>query len=157
MTPINDLYYAGPGIMGAAFVLDWLVRGVLALPFVYDQFGDDGSLGSPKDPLLYFGVFGAIFVLFAIMTAYLGGSPGKLILKLRVTTDDGTTTPPGLRRALLRMTPSLVPALPAVGGVITVVLPIANAASIMFDDERRSLHDLVGGTRVVYKERLNTF
>ncbi len=157
MTPINDLYFAGPGIRGTAFVLDWLIRGIIALPFVFDQFGDDGTLDSPDNPLLYFGVFVVVHVLFALMTAYLGGSPGKLILKLRVTTDDGQTTPPGLKRAVLRTTPSLLPFVPLLGGAITVVLPLANGTSIVMDDQRRSLHDRVGGTRVVYKDRLNGF
>jgi len=102
--------------------------------------------------LLVMGI--AIFVVFTMLVAYAGGTPGKLLLGLRITLEDGVTSPPGLARALLRRVPDAVAVLPMIGGVLATGVLVASLIMVIVDDERRSVFDRIGRTRVVYADRL---
>ncbi len=100
---------------------------------------------------LLVGVLGT--VVYVSMVATLGGSPGKLALGLRVTLDDGSTTPPGWRPAIMRAVPSLVGWVPFIGFLLNLILWVTNIVLIANDPERRSVHDRIGNTRVIRVNR----
>ncbi|MEM9710930.1 MAG: RDD family protein [Actinomycetota bacterium] len=96
----------------------------------------------------------AFYVLTIVMTARFGGTPGKLLLGLRVTLADGVTSPPGVGPAFVRTLPTMVAAVPGLGGLLAGVLNLMNVRFVAADDERRSVHDRFGQTRVVHRDRL---
>ena len=74
-----------------------------------------------------------VFVIEAtILTAWLGGSFGKLATRLRVVRSDGSGRPVGLLQALLRQV------------LVCLVIP-----PLVFRPDGRGLHDLAAGTATV--------
>ncbi|GAA1479170.1 RDD family protein [Nocardioides aestuarii] len=74
-----------------------------------------------------------VFVLeSALLTAFVGGSFGKLATRLRVVQADGTPRPPDLVRAVARSV------------LICLVVP-----PLVFRRDGRGLHDMVAGTATV--------
>ena len=127
---------------------------VLALQNTFN--GDVLTLMAKYPLLVSLVVIGiAMSVVFLLMVAFLGGTPGKLMLGLRITHEDGATTPPGLGKALLRSIPGFLAALPVIGQVIAILVPIAALVMVINDrPERRSVYDRIAGTRVVRKASL---
>ena len=86
---------------------------------------------------------GAAFVVwtvayFAVFWSTTGQTPGNRLMHIRVCgEDDGAAL--SLRRSLLRFGALLLAALPLLAGFITVLV----------DDRRRGLHDMLAGTVVV--------
>jgi uncharacterized RDD family membrane protein YckC len=95
-----------------------------------------------------------VAVLQMVMIAYLGGTPGKLMVGLRITADDGATTPPGLARAFRRMLPAFIGIVPYFGGLIGIGFMVMSLVWVNTDPERRSAYDRFAGTRVVRKSHL---
>ena len=89
------------------------------------------------------------------MIGLLGGTPGKLVLGLRITRDDGATTPPGLQLGALRVLPQVAAQIPFIGWIISIGVTIASLVMVSQDPERRSVYDRLAGTRVVYKRSLD--
>ena len=90
--------------------------------------------------LLAFG--GAAFLVwtvgyFTVFWSTTGQTPGNRLMRLRVGREDGTVLSP--RRALLRFGALVLAALPLLAGFLTVLV----------DDRRRGLHDMLAGTVVV--------
>ena len=86
-----------------ASIIDGIIAIVVVIPFMIDYFrdivddvdaGGDGSGVPIPGQLVVIGI--AMSVVFLFMVAFLGGTPGKLMLGLRITHEDGATTPPGL-------------------------------------------------------------
>ena len=151
--------YGGPGRrIGAALIDVLLYLAVIAVIVVAAvALGGDGD-DDPVGLVIFLGVLVAILGMWALVvatTALWGGSPGKLAVGLRVTRDDGTTSPPGWGPAFVRTLPGLIGAIPGVGPLLNLGLQILNIAFVVSDDERRSVHDRVGSTRVVKKDRLS--
>lgn len=91
-----------------------------------------------------------IWLLMAAVEGRYGGTPGKLLFGLRVTLDDGTTSPVGFRLALSRRVPDSVSLVPGIGQGIAVLIALAAIVMIARDkDERRSPYDWITNTRVV--------
>lgn len=161
--PRPNLRFGNVGRRIAATMIDAAINAAFLLAVAWDEIRslfEQLSDGVPQDeivadfpPGLY--VMGvAIFVVFTLLVAYAGGTPGKLLLGLRITLEDGATTPPGLGRALLRRVPDAVALLPGVGGVLASAVLIGSLVMVIVDAERRSVFDRIGGTRVVYADRL---
>lgn len=96
------------------------------------------------------------FLYNVVPTALFGGTPGKLLLGLRVIRKDGTAA--DLRTAFQRWTPifalSLLGLMPhVIVGLFTTLsrfgLLITNLVLVLTDERRRSVYDHVGGTYVV--------
>ena len=90
--------------------------------------------------LLAFG--GAAFLVwtvayFAVFWSSTGQTPGNRLMHLQVCREDGAVLRP--RRALLRFGALVLAALPLFTGFLTVLV----------DDRRRGLHDMLAGTVVV--------
>ena len=74
---------------------------------------------------------------FTVFWSTTGQTPGNRLMRLRVCKDDGAVLSP--RRALLRFGALVLAALPLFAGFLTVLV----------DDRRRGLHDMLAGTVVV--------
>ena len=154
---LDGVTFAPLGVRIWASVIDMAITAALLLPCIGSFFsevvadveagGDGSSVTLPTD--LLWAALG-INVAMLLLVAFAGGTPGKLLLKLRVTKEDGTTTPPGLWRAFLRTVPSAVQAVPGVGSVLIIGVIVASAVMISNDTaQHRSLFDRVGQTRVI--------
>lgn len=151
--------YGGAGRRVAASLIDGLVSGIFLIPFLFGYIGDviddldaggDGSTVEVPSSLYVIGIVPT--AVFILMVAFLGGTPGKLILGLRVTLDDAATTPPGLGRAVRRAVPNLIGIIPVIGAVAAIA-PIAALIMVLTDDQKRSIYDRIGDTRVVRVRR----
>jgi uncharacterized RDD family membrane protein YckC len=74
---------------------------------------------------------------FAVFWSTTGQTPGNRLMRLRVCKEDGAVLRP--RRAVLRFGALVLAALPLLAGFLTVLV----------DDRRRGLHDMLAGTVVV--------
>lgn len=89
---------------------------------------------------------GAAFVLwsvgyFAVFWSTTGQTPGDRLMEIRVCRDGGEPLEP--RRAVLRFGALVLAALPLFAGFLTVLV----------DERRRGLHDMLTGTVVVWAPR----
>ncbi|MEM8745373.1 MAG: RDD family protein [Actinomycetota bacterium] len=142
--PVDTSRYASVGARVAAALIDvgFTIAAIVAFAVAVDVF-----VGLVVVPLVS-------YVLTVVMTARLGGPPGKLIMGVRVTLADGVTSPPGLGPAFTRTVPAIVGSVPGLGGLLTVALNVVNVVFVSRDEERRSVHDRVGQTRVVRRADL---
>ena len=151
-------HYAGFWIRLLARFIDWLIREVVYLPLgmafaAYAGFANPRSLPQAQDPALTMfaiRVLAGLSVLFVAeislnalydgwFISHRGGTPGKLILGLQVIRPTGERVSFG--RAFGRYFAFLLSYMMACIGCI-----IAG-----FDSEKRSLHDRICDTRVIYK------
>jgi uncharacterized RDD family membrane protein YckC len=144
--PTSDVtgHYAGPVTRLVAHVIDTAIAGA-TFTIITGALGSAlGSVGIATDSLargdVLFGV-GLVAWFFAYWwasTAVAGRTPGMALVGLRIVTRSGE--PISGRRAFLR--------------VLTLPLSFAlfglGLLGIVFDRERRALHDLVAGSTVVY-------
>ena len=116
-----------------------------------------GGLGGPD--LLFGLVVGLIvllvdFIYNVVLVARFGGTPGKLMLGLRIIPANGT--PIGTAVAFKRWTPilglsllGLVPYVAFLANVGRFVLVVANLIMILTDERRRDVYDRVADTYVI--------
>jgi len=78
-----------------------------------------------------------------------GGTPGKLILGLRIIEQETGRTPPDAQHAILRWVPSLVGNVPLIGGIVSLILFILSLVWLFSDPKRQTVYDRVGKTYVV--------
>jgi uncharacterized RDD family membrane protein YckC len=160
---VSDSRYALVWVRIGATLLDGVISMILLLPVLIPWFSDileQVDAGVPADEVttevpasLVVGGF-IIMVAWALLAGLAGGTPGKLMLGLRITREDGTTTPPGVGRGFLRMVPGLIGSIPLIGVVLSMVVVVLSVVWVNTDPERRSPYDRVAGTRVVYRDRL---
>lgn len=75
---------------------------------------------------------------FVVFWSSTGETPGDRLMRIRVCAADGGEPPPPLR-ALVRL-----------GGLVLAALPLfAGFLTILVDDRRRGLHDMIAGTVVI--------
>ena len=134
--------YGGLGIRIGASAIDTAIGVIIITPFSTSVFLSGLALS------LY-------WMVVVVMVARLGGSPGKLAVGLRVTKIDGVTSPPGDRESVIRTLPGLLGLIPVVGGLISLGIGLISIRYVATDPQRRSIYDRIGGTRVVYKNRLS--
>ena len=98
----------------------------------------------------------------AFCTNRFGGTPGKRICSLRVIhgdTRERVTFLRGLGRYAAKMVPRAVPGLFAsflprqLLTLLVWIYPLTDSLFIVFDDRKRSLHDMICDTRVVHDPR----
>lgn len=146
-TAESDVTYGDLGVRMGAALIDGVMWAIVFFIIVTAIAGGDPDSDQIVAAALV--VFLLLVLVSASLVAAFGGTPGKLILGLRVTTEDGVTTPPGARRALRRSLPNFVGLLPGLGPVLNIALLVMNIYYVATDDERRSVFDRFGGTRVV--------
>jgi uncharacterized RDD family membrane protein YckC len=150
---------AGPARRLIAYVLDvMLCYGALTVftVIVVLAFVGTGGLSEAADGaggagigLLLVALFAVQWVYFAVLEAWLGHTPGKKALGLRVVTATGR--PIGFRAAALRNVLRAADALPLTysGGVLS----LAGLTSMSLTRRFQRLGDLVAGTIVIVPER----
>jgi uncharacterized RDD family membrane protein YckC len=135
--------YEGLVTRGIAFAVDAAIIDLIAL-VVGVGVGLALSILSVSNDLqvalLAFG--GAAFLVwtvgyFTVFWSTTGQTPGNRLMNLQVCREDGAVLRP--RRALLRFGALVLAALPLLAGFLTVLV----------DDRRRGLHDMLAGTVVV--------
>ncbi len=146
--------FADTGIRIAAILIDGIIFVALlfaaAIPFVEDTDPDANSFEIEVTGInAYIGPL-VMMALIIVMVATLGGTPGKLMLGLRVVTADGIS-PPGFGPATMRALTWLPTFIPVVGVVVWLAVVITSLVFISNDPERRSVFDRVAGTRVIRK------
>jgi len=139
------LPYAGFSLRAVAFILDCIVMGSFLLFFFTVAFlpiaiASDSHLSGTEEQWVYVVLLSYlpfVPVFFFVLWAWRGQSPGMMAVRIEVTDRDGE--PLSATRALLR----------------TLVWPLGmlplgvGAAPVIFDDERRALHDMLAGTVVL--------
>lgn len=143
---------AGPGARAVAFMLDWLIRGGLALVYLLAAslliLGDIGLDAGPDDEVLWYlaGVLPATLIYFLyhlVLESLLEGrTPGKRMAGLRILTHEGLTPTVGamMTRNVIRILDSLP------------VFYVVGLLFLMFGKRHQRLGDLAAGT-VVAVER----
>lgn len=145
--------FATLGIRMGAWVIDVVILILLSvgglLIFGDVDTSDSGfsATGGAEQILLGLVFTAAYIALIAIK----GGTPGKLMLGLKITTEDGMTTPPGAQKAIMRSLPYILVNIPLLGFLVLIVSLIAGLIMISSDPERRSVFDRIGNTRVITK------
>ncbi len=157
LTPAGDLVGAGLARRLSAAVSDLAIIGfVVTLTTLLEGIlpKEPGTCGPPTGPytcdvltLWAAGIFGLwifailvslVFVYPGYFEAHRGGTPGKLILGLRVV-DAETGSPISPGRALVRFVVRFFSVMPFFLGYI----------SMLWDPDRRTWHDRIAGSRVV--------
>jgi uncharacterized RDD family membrane protein YckC len=142
---VGSRRYAGFWIRVASYLIDvvivyvamFVVGFVIALPFgALFGTGDAASIAA-----ILSGLVGLVFAIFyhGYFVSTKGGTPGKLLLGLRIIRSDGSNLTFG--RAVGRVFAYMVSAIILYIGFILAA----------FDAEKRCLHDHLCDTRVIYK------
>jgi uncharacterized RDD family membrane protein YckC len=108
-----------------ALVVDWAACTLVVLAFL-------GPAGWSEDRFAGTYTLAVFLVESTVLTAWAGGSFGKLATRLRVVRDDGSGRPPDLLRSLLR------------AFLVCLVVP-----PLVFRPDGRGLHDLASRTSTV--------
>ena len=146
MTPNELVRYASPGRRLAAqlldgFILYFLIRlaifsPVLAAPASASQTDIlDALIQYPQLPGM---LTAALLLIVLLCWTHLGGTPGKLLLDIRVVSVK-TGEPPGFGQSLVRMLAYLVSAAPACLGFLWS----------FWDKRRQGFHDKLSNTIVI--------
>ncbi|MEQ8842178.1 MAG: RDD family protein [Acidimicrobiales bacterium] len=154
----GDERFATVGVRIGATLLDGVVGLVLSVPFLFSYLGDviddidAGGDGTAVEipPSLYLAGLLVSAVSIACVARF-GGSPGKLMVGLRITTEDGATTPPGIAKATMRQLPQIAGAIPVIGTFIAIGFSVTSLVFVSTDPERRSAYDRLAGTRVIHR------
>ena len=157
----GDERFGGVWIRIGALLIDGLIAMLISLvflvPYLIDIFEDvdAGGDGSSVELPGYVYVFSiGLSIASVLCVAFLGGTPGKLAVGLRITLADATSTPPGLAPAVLRSLPGLAGLIPLIGPLVGIGFGVASVIMVNTDPERRSAYDRIAGTRVVHKRHL---
>lgn len=133
-----QLPIAGPFVRSLAWLIDFLIRSVIYLIAVIAL----SYLGEVGQGILLIGLFFGEWLYPTIFEVLKGATPGKIIMGLYVTMDDGTalTWQAGFTRNLLRAI-DFLPFLYITGLICTLC-----------NQKFQRIGDLVAGSLVVYKE-----
>jgi uncharacterized RDD family membrane protein YckC len=140
--------YGGFWIRALALFIDGLITGIVTVPIflvIGFSFGGFRSYDASNPPPIGAFMLGYLVILALYFTynvwfvSQKGGTPGKLVLGLRIVTLDGHNLTPA--RAIGRYF-----ALMLSGFTFYIGFIIAG-----FDPEKRALHDYICGTRVIIR------
>lgn len=141
----RDGIAAGFFVRLAAYSADWVIIGLLLgwvkLVVFFAGAGSDNPLFT--NILFGFDIFDILFYLlgagyFVLFTCFSGTTPGKRIFNLSVIDEEGRT--PSFFNILYRET---------IGRYLSAILCIGYLL-IFISKDKRGLHDILGGTRVIY-------
>ena len=133
--------YAGFGPRAVAFLIDWLLVIVVAMPVIVLAFGAEYFSLDPERrawDLLTWLLIGIAVVSF---WRYCGATPGKVALALKIV-DARTGEPPPTGRLVVRFLCYLVSALPLYLGFLWIAV----------DRRKQGWHDKIAGTVVINSE-----
>lgn len=139
---VHSFRYAGFWIRFAAKFLDLLIIGiVIFIPAFMMLFG------ARNNPGAYFGMqltlqLGSVFVMVLYSGFFLGkygATPGKMVCQIKVVNAEGGKIGYGLSFGR------------SLGEVLSRMICCIGYIMVAFDSEKRSLHDRMCNTRVIYK------
>ena len=144
-----------------AFMVDWLVLATIGyaservawLAFLVGRMGL-GQQGWPEN-VSEWSFIAVVVVYFGVIQTYSGKTFGKALFKLRLAVVDGHTWPQSLLRFLMYPGPLFLLMFRPHGEYVAALITICALASLdllvtfMSGATGRSLHDWLGGTRVV--------
>ena len=155
-TFLSDHALAGRGSRLAAQLLDSLFAALAALPGFLLVFGQVAAMSSaeaggetPEFPAvgivaLVLGL-GALVVYQIWMLIQKGQTLGKKVMNIRIVNNDDAQIPSWTRSLLLRgIVNGALGALPFIGSFYAIA-----DALFIFREDRRCIHDLIAGTKVV--------
>ncbi len=147
---------ATPGLRMAGRLIDVLISFGIALvigagTIDFDSFGDTDTV--VVEPSFALVAASAIIALAydTLFTHFLGGTPGKLLLGMRVAEADNGMTPPSLVVAAKRAANRLLGFITGIGGIIALIIGIASLVMLFTDDRHQTVMDKIAGTVVVKK------
>lgn len=149
--PSGELAGRGARLVGA--IVDTIVLILLIFPIQYLTGAFDTPLEEPPDlSTVFFDTIVSqivLFVLFMAVNGYLlakrGQSVGKVVAKTRiVSVKDGGILPLQTIIGLRYLPLWIVSAIPFIGPLVGLIDSL-----FVFRDDRRCIHDLIAGTRVV--------
>jgi uncharacterized RDD family membrane protein YckC len=149
-----SLPLAGPGVRSYAFVIDWLIRSIVAMSwYVVGALIYNGRLAL-NPPLANSGRWFGLIILPALAIYFLyhplvesatrGRTPGKRRAGIRIVSRQGA--PPSTGALLVRNVFRLIDSLPGFYGIGLGVM--------MFSDESLRVGDMAAGTVLVYDHGL---
>lgn len=140
---------AGLSIRIVAKIADVMVFSMVAstVGFVFGGFASRG----PSGPLVALAALASWMTTMVVLESRVGWTPGKMIVGLRVRTEDGTL--PGLFQTIVRHACYSVGLLPVVGRFVGLPAVISVAYTIHRDPDARGWHDRIAGTVVQRVER----
>jgi uncharacterized RDD family membrane protein YckC len=152
--PAGTLLPAGRWQRLGAAILDSLIGFLFAIPgcvllFMAGAIGPHSGAGNPAFMIAGFGALGLAVLVLLVIQIYLlttrGQTIGKKLLGIRIVTFDDETNPGFVKAVLLRVI------INGIIGSIPVAGPIYSLVDIcfIFRDDRRCIHDLIAGTKVV--------
>jgi len=155
----NGRVLADPWLRIAASIIDLVVLIIISIPFgaaaAFSAFNNGGDAVEVNVGVgIIGGLVGAAYVV--LMNTFLSGTVGKLILGLRIVTEDGTE-PLGMPVGPIRSGTALASILgiiPILGIIIQIVIFIIGLVSLVFlftDDQNRTVMDKIAKTYVVKK------
>jgi uncharacterized RDD family membrane protein YckC len=146
VSPVRDGEPAGFATRTVAFVTDAVIFGLSTALISWTTVQIGALLARPDfgerlGPWIVTVSGIVLAIAYSVVSwSWFGRTPGKAILGLAVTSEDGTR--PGVLRSLGRF-----------GGYLLSAIPLgAGFLWILVDDHRRAWHDHLVGTRVVYRE-----
>jgi uncharacterized RDD family membrane protein YckC len=161
---------ASPGSRIAARLIDFLIALIigfaLLVPAITDLVDDIDALGPDpsqaqvedvlsdviEDNIGRLAIFSIVGVLWDFLwVGVFGGTPGKLILGLRVARADNGVSPPGWGKAALRALNRVVALVPGLGGLIAGLIGLVSLIMLFSDDQNRTVMDRIASTVVVKK------
>lgn len=161
---------ASPGARIGARLIDFVIAGIIFVILLGSAIGDftDGldELGSnPEQAEIqalvediaddYVGrlaAFSLIGILWDFLwVGLLGGTPGKLMLGLRVARADNGVSPPGWAKAALRSLNRVAALVPVIGSFAVLLTGLASLVMLFADSQHRTVMDRVASTVVVRK------
>jgi uncharacterized RDD family membrane protein YckC len=138
----GTLNYAGFGIRFGAKFLDGILLYVVTLPLTLAIQGLPGSTPNPARSLITFPISLAVaLTYYTLFVGKYGATPGKMATKLRIVNPDGSKVSYG--KALGRYF-----AAEYISGCFTLCI---GYLMVLWDDEKRALHDRICSTRVIRK------
>ena len=133
--------YAGFWQRAAAFLIDWLIVIVIAVPVMVLGFGLREISLDPAEHSWDLLSLAAIAVAVIGFWRYCGATPGKIAVAVRIV-DARTGEPPGLARLVLRFFAYFVSAFPFYLGFLWIAV----------DRRKQGWHDKIARTVVINSE-----
>ena len=133
--------YAGLGPRAVAFLIDWLLVIVVAMPVIVLAFGAEYFSLNPERRAWDIVTWLLIGIAVVSFWRYCGATPGKSALALKVV-DAQTGGRPPTGRLVVRFLCYLVSALPLVLGFLWIAV----------DRRKQGWHDKIAGTVVINSE-----
>lgn len=136
-----------------ASILDSIIMMIIFVPLMFLIVGLDGFTNESQSGLLFmvgFGLLSAV-IFFLINFKFLkdsGQTIGKKALGIKIVDMNGVQAKMGehlIKRYLAFFVPNQIPVIGGVYGFVNAVF--------IFRKDKRCIHDLIGGTQVVYTDK----